>query len=579
MSLPPAPPLALDPAVAQARDGTGSLEARAQELDTTVRALELLIGRGLESADAQTRALRPTLSQIRAPADMAGFEAALDLIERARTERWRVGVFGDYDVDGVTTATILGTYLEALGIEVIVRVARRDEGYGFGVEQAQAFIEAGAKLVLTGDCGTSDIPALERLAAADVRSAVIDHHQVPERVPPTDAFINPHQTGCSFPFKGLCSAGVAFYLCAALRGRIARGGGKVPDPRCWLDLVALATVCDMVPLREENRILVRYGLAELGKRRRAGLRALLDRVGIGPEQDLIEDHLGFKLGPRLNAPGRFGAADPSLRLLRATNAAEAEPLAEQVEAFNTRRRTEQERITVEARQQVDADPRLAEAPAIVVASQGWLPGVVGIAAAQLVETYQRPALVLGIDADGVGARGSVRTHGSVDVRRALEQCADLLDRFGGHPQAAGVSLPADRIDALREAFEAAVASQAGDETPATLPYDGDLPLAEIDEAFVARLESLGPFGVGFRRPRYAVRGAVVERIRVLKERHLSLVLRQDQTTVDGIAFGLGHLDVRVGDRVDALVEPRFNHFRGTTRVQLEVEALWDPAPL
>lgn len=571
---PPRP--TLHPAVVRVRADPAALDDRARELDTSARIVELLVGRGVEEPDDQARVLSPTLSQIRPPTGMAGFDSALDLLERARDEGWRVGVFGDYDVDGVTTATILGTYLEALGVNVTVRVARRDRGYGFGVDDARTFVEAGVDLVLTGDCGTSDVPALQHLGEAGVRTVVIDHHQVPQVAPPADAFINPHQPGCAFPFKGLCSAGVAFYLCAGLRRRVARPGVRVPDPRCWLDLVALATVCDMVPLRHENRVLVRYGLGELARRRRPGLRALMRRAGIADDEPLLEDLLGFKLGPRINAPGRFGAADPALRLLRAANPAEADPLAEQVEAFNERRRAEQQRITAEAHTLIEAEPGLAEAPAVVVARTGWLPGVVGIAAAQLAEHYRRPALVLATDGASGEARGSVRSHGGIDVRGALERCAHLLERFGGHPQAAGVSLRADRIDELRGAFAEAVADQAsGPGVPgAGTPYDGDLPLSEITELFVSQLEALGPYGVGFRRPRFAVRAAVVERARVLKARHLSLVLRQGQASLEGIGFGLGDADVREGDRVDALLEPRFNRFRGRQRVQLEIEAIW-----
>ena len=265
-----------------------------------------------------TRAtLDPKLGALRRPDDMAGFVAALDVIEAAHKRRDRVGVFGDYDVDGVSTAATISTYLEALGLEVVVRVAHRERGYGFGIPDAEALHEAGVKLVILGDTGTSDVDALAWLAERGIKTVVIDHHQVPESAPPADAFINPHQPGCGFPFKGLCSAGVAFYLCAALRTRLSRSHRRVPDPRRWLDLVAVATVCDMMPLREENRVLVHAGLRHLSRRGRPGLRALLARAGVPTHEAVDEQHVAFKIGPRLNAPGRLGSAEPSLRLLQA----------------------------------------------------------------------------------------------------------------------------------------------------------------------------------------------------------------------------------------------------------------------
>ena len=205
---------------------------------------------------------------------MAGFEPAIDLLSSALRNGWRVGVFGDYDVDGVTTATILTTFLERLGLDVVSTVATRDGGYGFSVAAAKELAGAGVKMVITGDCGTSDHESLGWLQSRGIPTVVIDHHQVPDVMPPAAALINPWQPGCEFPFKGLCSAGVAFYLAAALRSHLRRQGVEnLPDPRAWLDLVALGTVCDMVPLRAENRILVRHGLSVLDERRRPGLRA------------------------------------------------------------------------------------------------------------------------------------------------------------------------------------------------------------------------------------------------------------------------------------------------------------------
>ena len=393
----------------------------AQRLGVGEHAVRILLGRGVETLDDQERFLRPRLADLRPPTGMAGFEAAIELLREAWRGHWRIGVFGDYDVDGVTTTAILTTYLESLGIEVVARAATREGGYGFSRAEAELLHEAGVRMVLTGDCGTSDHDALDWLKSHGIPTIVIDHHQVPEVMPPAAALLNPHQLGCGFPFKGLCSAGVAFYLCAALRSALSKETGvTLPDPRGWLDLVALGTVCDMVPLVAENRILVRHGMTVVGQRRRPGVRALLEYAGVGADEAIDEGHLGFRLGPRLNAPGRLGPAEPSLSLLRASSVAEARAMAERVEGFNSHRREHQDTIVREALALLAADPRSEQRHGIVVGHERWLHGIVGIAAAGIVARYRRPALVLAFDParDHLLGFEAVSGRGSRPLRRS-----------------------------------------------------------------------------------------------------------------------------------------------------------------
>ncbi len=556
------------------------VEARARSLGVDPLLVRLLLGRGVIDEQRQRRFLDPRLADLSLPVEMAGFDAARDLLLSAWRGGWRVGVFGDYDVDGVTTSTILSTFLESLGVEVVVRVASRDSGYGFTLEAARSFQEAGVQLVLTGDCGTSDHEALGWLREKGILTAVIDHHQVPEQMPPTDALLNPHQRGCGFPFKGLCSAGVAFYLCAALRTAVAREceGARLPDPRGWLDLVALGTVCDMVPLVDENRILVRHGLRILAHRLRPGVRALLDSAGVGRDEPIDEGHLGFKLGPRINAPGRLGPAEPSLQLLRARSNAEARAMAARVEACNSRRRSLQDTTVAEAMALLRADPRTEGRSGIVVGHDGWLHGIVGIAANGIVERYKRPALVLALDPASGEARGSARTYGPIDVRAALASCSDLLKRFGGHRAAAGVSLELDRVPELVEGFDKAVAAQLttlGAAGSAREVHDGVLSFRDIHPEFMDSLDRLAPFGIEFPAPRFVCEEAEVMRERMLRGRHLSLLLRQaGEIHIEAIAFDYAGPQLRIGDTVGCVFTPARNHFRGRVRLQLLLERVW-----
>lgn len=552
------------------------VHADAQRMDIPAVVAHLMRARGVVDPDVQARMLNPRLAELRRPDAMAGFGAALDRIEYALATGETIGVFGDYDVDGCTTAAILSTYLEALGATVVVRVAHREHGYGLTLTDAKLLAEAGVGLVLTGDCGTSDVEALSWLQQRGIGRVVIDHHQVPERMPPADALINPHQDGCGFPFKGLCSAGVAFYLCAALRSRLANKRASVPDPRGWLDLVALATVCDMMPLHEENRILVAHGLRVLSRRHRPGIRALLSRAKVDPSVPIDETHLGFKLGPRLNAPGRLGSAMPSLSLLRARTDAEAAPIAQQIESINTQRKQHTEKTVVEAMALLAADRKLEQRAALTVYHHGWQAGVVGIAASGLTEQYGKPAMVIAVDREAGIARGSVRTFGKIDVRAALVECSDLLLRFGGHPQAAGVTVAPDKLDALTEAFDEAVARQGG-HTGAGADIevvDANVPLRRVDAGLVAAMRGLGPYGVGFSPPRFLAEDVRVDSAKVVGGRHVAMRLAQGDARLDCIAFGQGAHLPRPGDALSVVYIPFVDRFRGEDRLRLQVERFW-----
>src|SRR5579871_3656016 len=345
----------------------------------------LMARRGVGTVEQGRRFLAPRLADLRPPDAMAGFSRAVERIDRALRGGETIGVFGDYDVDGVTTCALLARFLLDAGGRVVPRIARRDAGYGFGPADADALVDSGCALVVTCDCGTSDFDGIARANERGAEVIVVDHHQAPERDPGAFALINPHQPGCGFPFKGLASAGVGFYLAAALRTRLRERSGDAPDPRALLDLVAVGTIADLAPLTDENRVLVAAGLRELSKQARPGLRALAALAGIDGAKPIGTHEVGFKLAPRLNAPGRMGDARPALDLLLAVDELQAIDRARDCDDANARRRVAQDRVHAEAVAQVEAAP---PSSAIVVAGEGWPSGVVGIVAAKLADRYR-----------------------------------------------------------------------------------------------------------------------------------------------------------------------------------------------
>ena len=536
----------------------------------------VLAARGVGEGEVEAF-LSPRLGNLRRPDGLAGFGDAIEKIVGAVVEGRRIGVFGDYDVDGVTSAAVLTEFLRGAGAVVEVAVARRDAGYGFTREAAADFGARGCRLVVTGDCGTNDLEAIAVARSLGIDVVVIDHHTVPAREGehPSVALVNPHRGDSTFPFRGMCSAGLAFYVACAVRTRLKELGWfarrREPDPRDLLDLVALGTIADLVPLRGENRILTRLGLARLDARARPGIAALLAAAGVEPDKAVDSRAVAWKLAPRLNAPGRMGAALPALQLLLARDG-EAERCAQVLEEANRERRAVQDTVMTEALALVD------EGPIVFAAGRGWAPGVVGIVAARLVDRYGRPAFVVALDDNGVG-RGSARSAGGVDLYQALAHAAPHLDRWGGHAAAAGMTLRAEVIDHVKAALAEAVTAQqarfaegSGPVTPALA--DAEVSVGDVDERLALELMRLAPFGQDNRVPALVARRVIVRSARRVGDgSHLKLELDDGRGVRGAIGFGLGDRGVEPGSRIDLRFTPSLSTWQGRTRVELEVAEL------
>ncbi len=545
------------PAVDDERVAALAAEANLRPLTARV-----LAGRGIVRADLASRFLDPRLADLRRPDGMADLGRAIERLVAALGAAETIGVFGDYDVDGVTTAATLTAALRAFGGRVIARAASRQAGYGVGVDDVARFAAEGCRVLVTGDCGTSDHEALRAARDKGLDVIVIDHHELPAAETPAYAMINSRRADDAFPFKGLASCGVAFYLAAALRTRL----GSTFDARELLDLVALGTIADLVPLTDENRILVAAGLKVLSARKRPGLAALAVRAEL-TEGPITAHQAAFRLTPRLNAAGRLGEAQLALDLLLATPA-DADRLAAAIDEQNTERQRIQELVWMEARAQAAEQ---VDAPALVVGAEGWHHGVVGIVAARLVDDFGRPAVAIGFK-NGEG-RGSARTVAGVNLFDALGACGEHLTRFGGHAGAAGLSMARDRLEGFRAAFAAEAARQLAGRPPVAVEVDAEVALGDLDVAFAEELARLGPFGAANREPLFALRGVVARATRVVGKGHLQLTLDHRGVLGEAIAFGLGGADPGAGAVLDVVATAELDTFRGARRARLRVTKL------
>ncbi len=535
----------------------------------------LLAGRGIDTPEAARSFLWPTLAQLPSPSLMKDMDKAVALLGDAIRRQHPVIIFGDYDVDGVTGVAVLALFLRELGVACRCRLPRRIEhGYGFCAQLVEDATEN--TVVVTVDCGISDVDEVARAKGMGLTVIVTDHHQPPPTLPLADAILNPLQPGCAFPCKHLAGVGVAFYLAMGLRGHLLESGfftdrAQAPNLKAFLDLVAIGTICDMTPLVDANRVMTIAGLDVLARTNRPGLRHLLAVANIDGQR-VNADDIGYRIGPRLNAPGRLGDAEPALRLLMSEDQDQARALAMQVDATNTERQEIVRRVTEEALARAAA--LIDEgAQVLVIHERAWHGGILGIVASRLVEEFNRPALLLTTNDNGL-LKGSGRSIAGLDIHEALSGCADLLTSYGGHTGAVGVSLPAENLAAFIARFASIVAQRLdGQSLRPLLWIDQVVNLGELSQkGFMEGYQRLAPFGIGNPEPVFATADEItLEDARVVGLDHLKFTSQINGVRLGGIGFGLGGYLEQVEDR---MVTPAFtirkNFFRGREEWQLNL---------
>ena len=534
----------------------------------------VLANRGIVEPDAAGRFLSPTLADLHDPFLLLGMEKTATRLVSAVRSGERVCVYGDYDVDGITSVALLLDFFRSVGLACFYYIPRRlEEGYGLSEEGVRNVAAQGARIIISVDCGINSVAEAEICTSLGIDLVITDHHMPGPTIPPAFAVINPLQPGCPFPFKYLAGVGVAFNLIIAMRSRLREEGHFAarndPNLREYLDLVALGTVADIVPLVDENRIFVKYGLAELTSSRRIGVQALKEVAGVKGEVSC--GAVGFRLAPRLNAAGRLEDAALGVELLLCSDRQMAKAMATELDDSNSERQAVEQAILRDALAMVKDTPELRRRKSIVLASEEWHPGVIGIVASRIVDMFHRPTILIALQ-DGNG-RGSGRSIPNFHLHDALNACSEHLVKFGGHKYAAGLSIEESTLEAFVESFdEVASGLLSPSDLIPELTIDAVLLPEEIDFSLAETVEALAPFGMGNPEPVFMLEGARVDDIRVVKERHLKLRLFAGDRSMEAIGFNLAQ-GRALPEKVTLAFSLQVNEWNGRKSLQLSLKEI------
>lgn len=530
---------------------------------------KILISRGIETIDEARAFIEIDETSLHDPFLLHQMDDAVELIQKAIAENKKMVIYGDYDADGVTSITVLMTVLKRLGADVSFVIPNRFEhGYGPNKDLFKQIHEAGAEMIITVDNGVSGVEEVAYARELGMDVIITDHHEAGEVWPDANATIHPKHPEGNYPFPELAGVGVAFKLATALLGEA---------PQDLLEIVAIGTVADLVSLRDENRYFVKKGIEEMRKTRRPGIQTLA-KVSAVAQSQLNEESIGFMIGPRLNAPGRLGDAAPAVELLTTEDALIAADLAEELDHYNKERQEIVSTITKEANAMID-EVYGENIPAVfVLAKEGWNPGVVGIVASRITERYYRPTIILSLDPATGTAKGSARSIEGFHLYNELAKNSDLLTHFGGHPVAAGLSIPIENIDRLREQLIAqALETMTEEQFIAKLAIDVPLSLDEIDVSVLESLDLLRPFGMDFAKPTYLIEEVTASSIRKIgaEKNHLKLEVTNGTEVLDVIGFSQGEKADHISPSVKfSLVgDLQVNEWNGNKKPQLLLEDL------
>lgn len=528
----------------------------------------ILIQRGITNIELAKQFFRPSLEKLHNPLLMKGMQKTVQRILLAIELEENILIYGDYDVDGTTSVAMFYSFIKELNPKTQYYIPdRHTEGYGISKLGVQRAVKNNISLIITLDCGTKDLDNIELAESYGIDTIVCDHHEPGPLLPNAYSILNPKQADCEYPFKELSGCGVGFKLIQALAMQLSMPTEKAFS---YIDLVAVSIACDIVPILDENRILVYHGLKKIAEGPSPGLQALIEASDV--HNPISVSDLVFGIGPRINAAGRIHHAHTAVDLLLSKNESEAKPKALKLEAFNITRREIDNEITKQALELLAQDSQLQKSSTTVLYNPSWHKGVIGIVAARCVEHYYRPTIIL--TASEGKATGSARSVSGFNLYNAIAQCADLLERYGGHAYAAGLTLPIENIPLLKERFEAIVNNSILPEclTPLQI-VNADLSLADADDSLYKILKQMAPFGPGNMQAVFIDRGVTAYSYSIIKNAHLKLSLKQKKgSLIDGIGFDLAHCEPIVANDnlFDIAYSIEENTFAGNKNLVLKI---------
>lgn len=532
---------------------------------------KVFLSRGIEEEDYIKKFLNPSMDDLYDPFLLKDMEKAVDRIISAIRSKERIIIFGDYDVDGITSTSILYDFLSKCGANVGYYIPdRKEEGYGLSLGAIQKVIEDGASLIVTVDCGITAFEEVKYIIDNHVDIIITDHHECKEELPKAYAMVNPCRHDCTYPFKELAGVGVVFKLVKALSIKL-----NLEDPSAnYIDLVALGTVADVVTLLDENRIIVKYGLEKIKNTSNKGLKALIDISGVN-DKPITSYTIGFVLAPRLNAAGRIGDASRAVKLLITEDENEAIAISKELNEQNIQRQDTEQQILSDVLSKIESSVDLEKEKVIVVSGEGWHHGIIGIVASRVTESFYRPCILIAVE-EGIG-KASGRSIAGFNLFEALTHCANLLEKFGGHELAAGLTIKEENIEEFKKLINEYADNKLKDsDLIPKIKIDVEVTKEDISLDSVKELELLSPFGIGNPSPVFAYKNLMIENIRTVgNDKHIKLKFKDKDTCIDAIGFNKGHLVESYNERdvIDVACSVEINSWNNTESIQLNIKDL------
>lgn len=545
-------------------------ESKVEELKKSYNLNDLiatiLVNRNITKKEDVEKFLNPTRNDFYNPFLMTDMEKAVDRILIAIKNKEKVTIYGDYDVDGITSITVLKSFLKDVGLEVDTYIPNRiDEGYGLNKKAIEKIKENGCQLMITVDCGISGIEEVEYANSLGIETIVTDHHEVGDVLPNALAVVDNKRKDSTYPFRELAGVGVAFKLIQAIGIKLEL---KEEEYLKYLDIVAVGTISDIVPLVDENRVITKLGLKLIRQTKNIGLKSIINSSGYSK---IDSNTISFGVAPRINACGRMGKAEEALKLLLSKNLNEAQELTRKLNDHNRERQDIEKRIFEDAIKQIE-EKSLANNRTIVVAGQNWHNGVIGIVSSKITDMYFKPSILLCLE-DGIG-KGSGRSVPGFDLHEALTKCLDTIDKFGGHAMAVGITVKEDKIPEFKEEFEKIAIDSHIEEIMPIINIDAKVNLSNINREMVESLKQLEPFGEGNKMPIFVFKNLRIDSIRALSEgKHLKMTLKDNNTIISSIGFNIGKMaeDYKIGDRIDVVGVLEINSFNGVDNLQINIK--------